>query len=138
MRVTVDSALTITPATCKHGGGFKRIIILKTERVLNQLKEQYDSAARVSDDGAKQAAVREEAHCLAEAVHALRALASSETRKTLSQFHQNSQGIYFFLLCLMCALVTKIIRTLGRRVLLRSYRGPIQSVAVFFCDPMKL
>ena len=46
---------------------------LKSEWVLNQLKEQYDSAARVSDDGAKQAAVREEAHCLAEAVHAITA-----------------------------------------------------------------
>ena len=66
---------------------------LKSEWVLNQLKEQYDSAARVSDDGAKQAAVREEAHCLAEAVHALRALASSE--KTRSQFHHHLQGIYF-------------------------------------------
>ena len=60
--------------------------------ILNQLKAQYDAAEQMSDEGAKQAAVREEAHCLAEAVHALRGLASSETRKTLMQFHEHMQG----------------------------------------------
>ena len=63
--------------------------------VLNQLKEQYDNAELVSDEGAKQAAVREETHCLGEAVHALRALASSETRKALSRFHEHMQGVCF-------------------------------------------
>ena len=112
------------------------IVILKTERVLNQLKEQYDSAARVSDDGAKQAAVREEAHCLAEAVHALRALASSETRKTLSQFHQNLQG--FFFLCLMHALLTQIIYTLGKRVLAANLSRVCQYVNRFLLFRWKL
>ena len=60
--------------------------------ILNQLKEQYDTAALLSDEGAKQAAVREEAQCLAEAVHALRGLASSETQKILKQFHEHMQG----------------------------------------------
>ena len=63
--------------------------------VLNQFKEQYDNAELVSDEGAKQAAVREETHCLGEAVHALRALASSETRKALSRFHEHMQGVCF-------------------------------------------
>ena len=60
--------------------------------VLNQLKVQYDAAESMNDEGGKQAAVREEAYCLAEAVHALHGLASSETRKTLRQFHEQMQG----------------------------------------------
>jgi hypothetical protein len=60
--------------------------------VLNQLQEQYNAATHASDEGSKLAAIREEAHCLAEAVHALRALASSETRKTLIQFHEYMKG----------------------------------------------
>ena len=36
--------------------------------------------------------MREEAQYLAEAVHALRGLASSETQKTLKQFHEHMQG----------------------------------------------
>ena len=63
--------------------------------VLTQLKEQHDNAHLVSDDGAKQAAEREEYHCLAEAVHALQALASSETRKALSRFREYMEGICF-------------------------------------------
>ena len=60
--------------------------------VLRQLKEQYDAAEKNSDDGAMQAAAREEAHCLAEAVHALRSLASSETRKQLNAFREHVDG----------------------------------------------
>ena len=56
--------------------------------ILNQLKQQYDAAEQKADEGAKQTALREEAQCLAEAVHALRGLASTETRRTLSQFNE--------------------------------------------------
>ena len=59
--------------------------------LLRQLEITYNNADQL-DEGTKQANIKEEAKCLAEAIHALRQLASSENKKALMRFHDHMQG----------------------------------------------